>query len=120
MEQWLEYLTHHAVIIINLFALFVICAGTIEAFANAVRFLFQRPALGVLTLAWLRYGRALVAGLTFQLAADIIESASAPDWTRIGQLGAIAVIRTFLNFFLDRDLKELRERQPETPGLSNT
>jgi uncharacterized membrane protein len=40
-----------------------------------------------------RYGRWLVAGLTFQLAADII-----------------AVIRTFLNFFLDRDLAELGDR----------
>jgi uncharacterized membrane protein len=29
-----------------------------------------------------------------------------PSWQDIGQLGAIAVIRTFLNFFLERDLED--------------
>jgi uncharacterized membrane protein len=29
----------------------------------------------------------------------------------LGELGAIAVIRTFLNYFLERDLAEVRERQ---------
>lgn len=53
------------------------------------------------------YGRWLVAGLTFQLAADIIGTSIAPSWQEVGQLGAIAVIRTFLNFFLERDLAEL-------------
>jgi uncharacterized membrane protein len=58
---------------------------------------------------WLRYGRWLVAGLTFQLAADIIGTSIAPTWQEVGQLGAIAAIRTFLNFFLERDLAELRD-----------
>ena len=63
---------------------------------------------------WLRYARWLVAGLTFQLAADIIETSIAPDWEDIGRLAAIAVIRTFLNFFLERDIEEVRERQRGT------
>jgi len=54
-----------------------------------------------------RYGRWLVAGPTFQLAADIIGTSIAPSWQEVGQLGAIAVIRTFPNFFLERDLAEL-------------
>ena len=56
---------------------------------------------------WSRLGRWLVAGLTFQLAADVIETAIAPQWDDIGRLGAIAVIRTFLNYFLERDLSEV-------------
>jgi uncharacterized membrane protein len=60
----------------------------------------------------LHYGRWLVAGLTFQLAADIVETSIAPSWREVGQLGAIAVIRTFLNFFLERDLAELRDHGP--------
>jgi uncharacterized membrane protein len=59
-----------------------------------------------------RYGRWLVAGLTFQLAADIIGTSVAPSWQEVGQLGAIAVIRTFLNFFLERDLAELGNEDP--------
>jgi uncharacterized membrane protein len=60
---------------------------------------------------WLRYARWLVAGLTFQLAADIIETSITTDWDAVGRLAAVAVIRTFLNYFLERDLNEVRERQ---------
>jgi len=47
-----------------------------------------------------------MAGLTFQLANDIIISARAPNWDDIGRLAAIAFIRTFLNFFIERDIRE--------------
>ncbi len=40
----------------------------------------------------------LLLGLEFELAADIIGSVVAPSWEEIGKLGAIAVIRTFLNY----------------------
>jgi uncharacterized membrane protein len=56
--------------------------------------------------AWLRLGRWLVAGLTFQLAADILETAITTSWDEVARLGAIAAIRTFLNFFLERDIRE--------------
>lgn len=54
----------------------------------------------------LTFGRALVLALEFQLAADILGTAVSPSWDHLGKLGAIAVIRTFLNFFLTRELKE--------------
>jgi uncharacterized membrane protein len=63
---------------------------------------------------WLTYARWLIAGLTFQLAADIIETAITSDWQAIGRIAAIAVIRTFLNYFLERDLAEARELQART------
>jgi uncharacterized membrane protein len=59
--------------------------------------------------AWLRCGRWLVAGLTFQLAADTIGTSIAPTWEDVGKLRAIAVIRTFRNLFLERDPAELRD-----------
>lgn len=61
----------------------------------------------------LAFGRFLVVALEFQLAADIIGTAFAPSWEQIGQLAAIALIRTFLNYFLNREIrseqKELKE-----------
>ena len=51
-----------------------------------------------------RFGIWLLLGLQFALAADIVRSAIAPTWNDIGQLAAIAAIRTFLNYFLERDL----------------
>jgi uncharacterized membrane protein len=62
-------------------------------------------------LAWVNFARWLVLALEFELAADIIRTAVSPTWDDIGQLGAIAAIRTFLNFFLERDMKELGEAE---------
>jgi len=64
---------------------------------------------------FLRFGVWLILGLEFELAADIVRSAISPSWSEIGQLGAIAAIRTVLNFFLERDLKEFSEaeKKPE-------
>lgn len=50
--------------------------------------------------------RFLSLGLEFQLAADILGTAVAPSWAQIGKLAAIAVIRTGLNYFLAREMKE--------------
>ncbi|MBO9716821.1 MAG: DUF1622 domain-containing protein [Pseudoxanthomonas sp.] len=50
----------------------------------------------------------------FQFAADIIESSVAPSWEVIGQLGAIAVIRTFLDYFLGRDVAGIHQRERES------
>jgi len=52
--------------------------------------------------------RYLALALEFQLGADIISTAVAPSWDQIGKLGAIAVIRTALNYFLSREMKEER------------
>lgn len=58
---------------------------------------------------FIEFGTWLILGLEFELAADIIRSAISPTWHDIGQLGAIAVIRTFLNYFLERDVREFAE-----------
>lgn len=60
---------------------------------------------------WRRFGTWLLLGLEFELAADIVRSAIAPTWLDIGQLGAIAVIRTFLNYFLEQDLERASESE---------
>jgi uncharacterized membrane protein len=49
-------------------------------------------------------GRYLALGLEFALGADILATAVSPSWDDIGQLAAIAGIRTALNFFLAREL----------------
>ncbi len=56
---------------------------------------------------WLDYARWLVAGLTLQIGADILESSIAPSWHAIAQLGVVTAIRTLLNYFLERDIREV-------------
>jgi uncharacterized membrane protein len=56
----------------------------------------------------LTLGRFLVLGLEFQLAGDVLRTAVAPGFTEIGQLAAIAAIRTALNYFLGREIAHER------------
>lgn len=62
----------------------------------------------------LTLARYLALALEFQLGADILSTAVAPSWQEIGKLGAVAVIRTGLNYFLSREMRE--ERQGERAG----
>lgn len=119
IHQWLVTLTEELVPLVDLLALLLIVAGTLEAFVGIARTaLWRSDAPDAGRTVWMRYSRWLVGGLTFQLAADIIETSVTPSWDDIGRIGAIAVIRTFLNYFLERDRIELGE--PSAPASSAT
>ena len=66
----------------------------------------------------LSFARYLTLALELQLAADILSTSVAPTWERIGKLAAIAVIRTALNFFLSKELKD--EQAAEEPALKDS
>jgi uncharacterized membrane protein len=92
-------------------ALLVIVIGAVEAAAGMFRVILQRHMTAdQKRTVWLDFSHWLVAALTFQLAADIVRTMIVPGWDDIGRVAAIAVIRTFLTFFLDRDIDTLRER----------
>ncbi|MCA1686343.1 MAG: DUF1622 domain-containing protein [Planctomycetia bacterium] len=63
----------------------------------------------------LNLGRSLALALEFLLGADILRTAVAPSWREIGQLAAIVVIRTFLNYFLQRELDSAARRAEAPP-----
>jgi uncharacterized membrane protein len=111
MNEVLVTLTEFFVPLIDLVALVAIVAGTLECVVGVIRTTVVRAAGHERRAVWLAYARWLVAGLTFQLGADILETAVAPSWDDIGRLAAIAVIRTFLDYFLGRDVDEVRERE---------
>lgn len=58
----------------------------------------------------LALGRSLALALEFELGADILKTAVAPSWNDVGLLAAIAVLRTALNYFLERELESARQR----------
>jgi uncharacterized membrane protein len=92
-------------------ALLAIVLGAVQAVVSMVRVMVMRQADGhEKRLAWIEFSRWLIAGLTFQLAADIVRTMVVPDWNDVGRVAAIAVIRTFLTHFLDRDIEAVRER----------
>ena len=66
-------------------------------------------------------GSWLALGLEFQLGADILGTTIAPSFDALGQLGAIAIIRTFLNYFLSKELEAeatWKEHLDQDDGLS--
>lgn len=113
MKEWLVFLTEFAIVAIDLMALLIIAYGATEAFVRALPLAFRPAGAAHRREVWLRFARWLVAGLTFQLAADIIETSITDDWQAIGRIAAIAVVRTFLNYFLDRDVNEIQERRDD-------
>lgn len=68
----------------------------------------------------LRLGRWLALALEFELGADILRTAIAPTWAEIGQLAAIAAIRTLLNYFLQQEIDRAARRQPDLALQSQT
>jgi uncharacterized membrane protein len=123
MREWLAVVSDPAIAAINVLALLVILVGTIEVSVTVARASFKPLGEQVARQAFLRYARWLVAGLTFQLAADIIETSISTSWQTIGRVGAVAVIRTFLNYFLERDVRQqqregavVEPRQAPPPG----
>ena len=112
LHEVLVRITEPIVTLIEFMALVLITLATVKLFFQGLWLLIRGDADGDQRRSiWLEYGRWLVAGLSVQLAADILESAIYTSWDSIGQLAAIAVIRTFLNYFLEKDIAEIRERQ---------
>jgi uncharacterized membrane protein len=114
LKEWLAAATEYASFAIDAVALVVIVIGTIEAVLNSGRLVARETTAHEKRLIWLRYSRWLVAGLTFQLASDIIYTSVAPSWDELGRLAVIAIIRTVLNYFLEKDLSEMREKDEAT------
>lgn len=98
----------------------IIVLGILSAGGLLVKALARRQTADF-TAIRLALARYLALALEFQLGADILSTAIAPSWEQIGKLGAIAVIRTALNYFLSREMQQEKgdtdtERQIERPA----
>ena len=115
MEEFLHAVAHAVAMAVEAIAIACIAVGALEAVAGSANVVLRRAATdadrrGV----WLRFARWLVAALTFQLAADIVNTSLSATWEEVGHLAAVAAIRTFLSYFLDREL----ENNPAFPSTA--
>ncbi|MFN2455794.1 MAG: DUF1622 domain-containing protein [Pyrinomonadaceae bacterium] len=96
----------------------VIGLGIVAAVYQFSRALMP-PQLDTYNGIRLTLARYLALALEFQLGADILSTAIAPSWDQIGKLGAIAVIRTTLNYFLTREMQDERAgaTKMSVPGI---
>ena len=89
---------------VEIFGAGLVTLGVCLAIVHLVRtFAARKPA--EFTETRLILARYLALALEFELGADILGTAISPSWDQIGKLGAIAVIRTGLNFFLSKEMK---------------
>jgi uncharacterized membrane protein len=90
------------------------CLGALAIVVGAVSTVVSlvRPALAgervSVTKSRFQLSRYLTLALEFQLSSDVLGTAIAPTWPAIGKLAAIGTIRTALNYFLTREMKEER------------
>ncbi len=113
-EEWLFVIVENSVLAIYLIAAVVIIYGTFEAAVGALKAAIRGEEN--LRQVGVNFGRWLITGLSFMLAADILGTMIETDWEGIGRLAAVAAIRTFLNYFLERDMREMRERDSSHEG----
>jgi uncharacterized membrane protein len=97
---------------------FIIAMGILVAGYLLVKALWQRRTANF-TAIRLTLARYLALALEFQLGADILSTAIAPSWEQIGQLGAIAVIRTGLNYFLTKEMQQEERQSAEQAVTEN-
>jgi uncharacterized membrane protein len=113
VEELITQFALTAKMVVEAAAVVIVAYGSAEAFVKLLWVMATpRASHGQRKAIWRRFGVWLLLGLEFALAADIIGSVVSPTWQDIGELGAIAVIRTFLNYFLEKDL-EGAEREGE-------
>ena len=91
----------------------VIAAGVVVGVVQFLRASFTGRTDGYNDVR-LRLSRFLAVALEFQLGADLLSTAIAPSFATIRNLAAIAIIRTGLNYFLGREMREETERLTAT------
>ena len=116
MEDVLKLVAGYVALGVEIVAVALIAYGAAETLAKT----FGHTLRGATPAGWrrdlfVRFGVWLLLGLQFALAADIVRSIIAPTWDDIGKLAAIAAIRTFLNYFLERDIEGAAREAPR-PG----
>jgi uncharacterized membrane protein len=97
-------------VVLNGLSLICIIAGIIISVGRSIRERKLRPNAHPMHTNFRKlFGGWLVVALEVQLAADIVGTIVSPTNEHLIELGAIAVIRTFLNYFLSKELKEETE-----------
>ncbi len=105
MKEWAEVITKHLSSFVEILAAVVIGIALLQFLYRYSANLFRPDIETINQKVRIQFGSSLTVALELLLGADILATAIAPTWDDIGKLAAIAVLRTALNFFLERELK---------------
>ena len=107
IESELHHIATIVKLIIEAIAISIVVFSSVRTVPKFIRTYKRRDSEAFYHEIRLDLGLSLALSLEFLLAADIVATAVTPSWEAIGLLGAIAAIRTFLNYFLQKEVKEL-------------
>ncbi len=113
MEELLADVVGVLVTVVEACGAAVIITGAVWAFARFLWVGVRRRTAAAFVPVRLTLGRFLALGLEFQLASDVLRTAVAPSFEELGQLAAVAAIRTALNYFLSKEIAEERRQVEE-------
>ena len=113
MEELLRDTVAVLVLIVEACGAAVIIIGALWAFLRFAYAGIRRRDTSAFVPVRLALGRFLALGLEFQLASDVLRTAVAPSFRELGQLAAVAAIRTALNYFLSKEIAEERRQVAE-------
>jgi len=106
MKEIAEIVTKHLSSSVEVIAAVVIGISLLKFLYKYVINIFNHKNDGTTNQTLrIQFGSSLAIALELLLAADILATAIAPTWNDIGKLAAIAILRTALNYFLERELK---------------
>lgn len=107
LEDWLKVMVDYLAGGAEIAAAIVIGAAVIRSIFTYARQLFsRRQHIDSTVSIRLQLGRSLALGLEFTVASDILRTAVAPTRQDIVNLGAIVLLRTLLNYFLEREIQQ--------------
>jgi uncharacterized membrane protein len=107
MQEAFKVLASYVAIGCEAGTVIILAIAATEALVLLARSATHLGDLQLKKLIWVRFASWIIIALEFALAADIVDTAITPTWNDIGQLAAIAAIRTGLNFFLSRDIESI-------------
>ena len=118
MEEIAKTITIYVSHTLEIISALVIAAALIKLVISYFQ-TFVKPKNGLSAMdARMVFGSAVAVSLELLLGADVLATAVAPSWDDIGKLAAIAVLRTGLNYFLERELKHKKPGVQELKHLS--
>ena len=111
LEKWLKLLVDYLAAGTEIAAALVIAGAVIRGIITYLRQFFSRSRqhFDSTELIRLQLGRVLALGLEFTVASDILRTAVAPTRQDILNLGAIVLLRTLLNYFLEREIGQVEQ-----------
>ena len=115
LESWLKTSVGYIATGAEIAAALVIGLAVMRGILSYMVSLFRGARASSTETIRLRLGRVLTLGFEFTVASDILRTAVAPTRQDILNLGAIVLLRTLLNYFLEQEIRQ-GERKRGNPS----